>query len=106
MVLRRGRRHPEHLRYGEAVDFWRVNGYEQNRRLRLHAEMRLPGTAELEFHLEPLANGGTHLVQTARFRPKGLLGLAFWYSVWPLHCFVFPRMVHGIKRDAQQLASQ
>ncbi|MFK8110562.1 MAG: SDR family oxidoreductase [Rubripirellula sp.] len=98
--LRRGRRHPEELSYGEVVDFWRVSGYEQNRLLRLHAEMRLPGTAELEFRVEPLSNGRSRLIQTARFRPRGLLGLAYWYSVWPLHFFVFPQMLNGIQRDA------
>lgn len=100
--LRRGRRHPNELSYGEAVDFWRVSGYERGRWLRLHAEMRLPGVAELEFRVEPQGPDQSQLVQTARFRPRGLLGLAYWYSVWPLHFFVFPRMVRGIKRDAEQ----
>lgn len=102
--LRRGRRHPEELSYGEVVDFWRVSGYERDRWLRLHAEMRLPGTAELEFRVEPTADGRSNLVQTARFRPKGLLGLAYWYVVWPLHFFVFPTMLNGIKHDAEQRA--
>ncbi|EMI40343.1 nucleoside-diphosphate-sugar epimerase [Rhodopirellula sp. SWK7] len=100
--LRRGRRHPNELSYGEAVDFWRVSGFERGRWLRLHAEMRLPGVAELEFRVEPQGPDQSQLVQTARFRPRGLLGLAYWYSVWPLHFFVFPRMVRGIKRDAEQ----
>jgi uncharacterized protein YbjT (DUF2867 family) len=99
--LRRGRRHPEKLSYGEVVDFWRVNGYEKDRWLRLHAEMKLPGEAELEFRVEP-AGGGSRVTQTARFRPKGLLGLAYWYSVLPLHFFVFPRMIDGIKREAEK----
>ncbi|MBB3208172.1 uncharacterized protein YbjT (DUF2867 family) [Rhodopirellula rubra] len=99
--LRRGRRHPNELSYGEAVDFWRVSGYERGRWLRLHAEMRLPGVAELEFRVEPQGPDQSQFVQTARFRPRGLLGLAYWYSVWPLHLFVFPRMVRGIKRDAE-----
>ena len=101
--LRRGRRHPEELSYGEAVDFWRVNGYEKCRWLRLHAEMKLPGDAVLEFRVEPIDSGTTRLIQTARFRPKGLLGLAYWYTVLPLHFFVFPKMVNGIKRDAEAL---
>ncbi|NNE34591.1 MAG: SDR family oxidoreductase, partial [Rhodothermales bacterium] len=101
--LRRGRRHPEELSYGEAVDFWRVNGYEKKRWLRLHAEMKLPGDAELDFRVEPIDSGTTRVIQTARFRPKGLLGLAYWYAVLPLHFFVFPRMVNGIKRDAEVL---
>lgn len=99
--LRRGRRHPEKLSYGEAVDFWRVNGYGKDRWLRLHAEMKLPGDAELEFRVEPAMGGGSRVIQLARFRPKGLLGLAYWYSVLPLHFFVFPQMIKGIKRDAE-----
>ena len=101
--LRRGRRHPEQLSNREAVDFWRVNGYEKDRWLRLHAEMKLPGDAELEFRVEPAEGGGSRVIQTARFRPKGLLGLAYWYSVLPLHFFVFPRMINGIKRDAENV---
>jgi uncharacterized protein YbjT (DUF2867 family) len=101
--LRRGRRHPQDLSYGEAVDFWRVNGYEKGKWLRLHAEMKLPGDAELEFRVEPNRGQGTRLIQTARFRPRGLLGLAYWYAVCPLHWFVFPKMVAGIKRDAEAM---
>jgi uncharacterized protein YbjT (DUF2867 family) len=106
--LRRGRRHPQELSYGEAVDFWRVNGFEEGKWLRLHAEMKLPGDAELEFRVEPhsgmgKSGCGTRLIQTARFRPRGLLGLAYWYTVFPLHWFVFPRMIAGIKRDAEAM---
>ena len=99
--LRRGRRHPDQLNYGEAVDFWRVNGYEQPTWLRLRAEMKLPGEAELEFRVEPIDDNTSNLIQTARFRPRGLLGLAYWYAVLPLHAFVFPRMLRGIRRDAE-----
>lgn len=102
--LRRGRRHPQNLSYGETVDFWRVNGYRENDWLRLHAEMKLPGDAELEFRLESLSHQRTRVVQTARFRPLGLLGLAYWYSVLPLHHFVFPRMIRGIKAAAEASA--
>nr|WP_250927854.1 SDR family oxidoreductase [Aporhodopirellula aestuarii] len=102
--LRRGRRHPETLSYGEVVDFWRVSGYERGRWLRLRAEMRLPGEAELEFRVGPRGDDSSHLVQTARFRPRGLLGLAYWYSVWPLHFFVFPTMVKGIRQDAEKMS--
>ena len=79
--LRRGRRHPEELNYGEAVDFWRVNGYEKDRWLRLHAEMKLLGDAELEVRVESIDSKTTRVIQTAWFRPKGLLGLAYWYAV-------------------------
>jgi uncharacterized protein YbjT (DUF2867 family) len=100
--LRRGRRNPEQVSYGEALDFWRVTGIERDRGLRLRAEMRLPGVAELEFQLEDAEGGGTRLRQVARFRPKGLFGLAYWYSVLPLHGYVFRGMLGGIRRAAEE----
>ena len=100
--LRRGRRDPEEVSYGEALDFWRVVGLERNRRLALRAEMKLPGEALLEFDIEPTADdsGRTRLVQTARFLPRGLAGLAYWYAVLPLHGIVFRGMLGGIERAA------
>ena len=74
--------------------------------MRLHAEMKLPGKAELEFHVEDLDEGQCRVSQTARFRPRGLFGLAYWYAVLPLHCFVFPTMLRGIKRDAERMAGE
>jgi hypothetical protein len=101
--LRRGRRHPDRIGFGDALDFWRVTGIEQDRRLRLRAEMKLPGEAELEFDLEP-TGGGTRLVQEARFAPRGLAGLAYWYGVLPLHGVVFRGMLLGIRREAETAA--
>jgi uncharacterized protein YbjT (DUF2867 family) len=100
--LRRGRRDPEEVAYGEALDFWRVTGVEADRRLTLRAEMKLPGVAELEFEMEP-AGSGTRLVQTARFRPRGLLGIAYWYAVLPFHHIVFGGMLEGIRKAAPDL---
>ena len=100
--LRRGRRHPEEVAYGEALDFWRVIAVDRPRRLHLLAEMKLPGQAALEFNIEPAPSGeSTTLHMTARFKPKGLLGLAYWYSVLPLHHFVFNGMLKGMKRAAE-----
>lgn len=99
--LRRGRRDPEHLAYGDAVDFWRVSAVEPDRRLALRAEMRLPGEALLEFVIEPAGASRARLVQTARFRPRGLAGLAYWYAVMPLHRLVFGRMLAGLRRAAE-----
>lgn len=106
--LRRGRRDPQKLAYGEALDFWRVSGVEENRRLELRAEMRLPGEATLTFEVGPTEGGGTgsELVQTARFKPRGLLGLAYWYAVVPLHGIVFRGMLRGICRAAESRADQ
>ena len=103
--LRRGRRHAEHVEYGEALDFWRVVGVERPNHLLLHAEMKLPGIARLEFQIQPANDDGTRskLTMTARFRPKGLFGLAYWYAVVPLHHIVFGGMLNGIKQAAEQL---
>jgi uncharacterized protein YbjT (DUF2867 family) len=104
--LRRGRRDPDEVLYGEAVDFWRVTAVEPGRRLALRAEMKLPGDAMLEFTVEPgdpsRADAACRLVQTATFRPKGLAGLLYWYSVLPFHGFVFSGMLHGIRRAAER----
>jgi hypothetical protein len=106
--LRRGRRDPDEVLYGEAVDFWRVTAVEPGRRLALRAEMKLPGDAMLEFTVEPgdaaNAAGASRLVQTATFRPRGLSGLLYWYGVMPLHGFVFNGMLHGIRRAAEREA--
>jgi len=106
--LRRGRRHPERVEFGEALDFWRVIGIQRNKALALIAEMKVPGTAMLSFDLTP-AEGAkgrvvTLLTMTARFRPKGLLGLLYWYSVLPLHAIVFGGMLRGIRRTAEASA--
>ena len=98
--LRRGRRDPEQLRVGDAIDFWRVETYEPNRLLRLSAEMRVPGRAWLQFEVAPAAGGGSTIAQTASFEPLGLWGLAYWYAVWPLHGFVFEGMLDGIASAA------
>ena len=98
--LRRGRRDPESLRVGDTVDFWRVEAMEPNRRLRLAAEMKLPGRAWLEFEVTSDATGSV-IRQTATFDAKGLLGRAYWYSVFPLHQFVFGGMLHGIAAKGQ-----
>jgi len=105
--LRRGRRDPDRLAFGEALDFWRVTAVETDRRLALRAEMKLPGEALLEFTIEPLAGETSRcrLVQTARFLPRGLLGLAYWYAVMPLHGIVFGRMLQGVRRVAEALAT-
>jgi len=103
--LRRGRRDAERLAYGDAVDFWRVTSAETDRSLILSAEMRLPGIATLEFAIEPARDpGASRLIQTARFRPRGLWGLAYWYLARPLHDIVFGRMLDGIRRAAEARA--
>lgn len=90
--LRRGRRHPDELQPGDALDFWRVIlADREGRRLLLYAEMKLPGEAWLEFRFEE-----TTLVQTATFRPRGLSGRLYWYGVYPLHVLIFKGMLRSI----------
>jgi len=98
--MRRGRRHPQELVVGETLDSWRVEAYEPDRRLRLAAEMKLPGRAWLEFEVEPHADGAT-IRQTAVFDPVGVLGLLYWYGIYPLHTRVFAGMLRGIAERAE-----
>ncbi len=101
--LRRGRRHPDEVRAGESLDFWRVEEVEKNRLLRLRAEMKLPGKAWLQFESQP-QNGKTLLTVTAYFAPYGLLGLLYWYAMWPFHKFIFDGLASRIASRARVLA--
>jgi hypothetical protein len=98
--MRRGRRDPEWLRIGDTVDWWRVEAFTPDRQLRLVAEMRLPGRAWLAFEVEGDAAGST-IRQTAIFEPVGLLGLMYWYALYPAHRLVFAGMLRGIVRAAE-----
>jgi hypothetical protein len=90
--LRRGRKSPAEISAGDSLDFWRVlYANKMEKRLLLYAEMKLPGDAWLEFKIE----NGT-LYQTATFRPLGLLGRLYWYSVLPFHGFIFNGMINRI----------
>jgi uncharacterized protein YbjT (DUF2867 family) len=98
---RRARRDPEQLRVGDTLDWWRVEVYEPDRRLRLYAEMKVPGRAWLEF--EVMRDGaGSVIRQTAHFDPVGLPGLAYWWLVYPLHQLVFRGMLRAIARTAER----
>jgi uncharacterized protein YbjT (DUF2867 family) len=97
--LRRGRPSPTTLRVGDTVDFWRVEALEPNHRLRLVAEMKLPGRAWLEFDVTGDSSSAT-IRQTAIFDPVGLLGRAYWYALYPLHHLVFGGMLRGIAQAA------
>jgi tryptophan-rich sensory protein/uncharacterized protein YbjT (DUF2867 family) len=102
--LRRGRRDPEEVRVGDSIDCWRVEAFEPDYRLRLFAEMRLPGRAWLEFEVEPTPTG-SQLRQTAVFDPIGLRGLAYWYSIYPLHQIVFTGMLRRIVQAGHESSS-
>lgn len=99
MGLRRGRPDPVRLRPGDPVDFFRVLEVREAEQLSLLSEMKLPGEAVLEYRLHSLPEGGTELQQLSRFLPKGLLGLCYWYILYPFHQFVFKGMLRGIARS-------
>jgi uncharacterized protein YbjT (DUF2867 family) len=99
--LRRGRRDPRFLRIGDSLDFWRVEELEKEKRLKLYAEMVLPGKAWLEFNLE-VRDGKTYVSQDALFAPRGLGGQLYWYIVSPFHFFIFPTMLRNIEKEARK----
>jgi len=98
--LRRGRRDPETVRIGDAIDFWRVESVEADKRLLLRAEMKLPGRSWLQFETHSHVGEQTRLVQTAFFAPKGLFGLASWYRLYPIHRLVFAGMFRNLAQRA------
>jgi len=113
----RGRPDPERLSVGDPVDFWRVEAMERNRLLRLAAEMKLPGSAWLQFEVEENKQGpppalylagwreGSTIRQLAVFDPIGFSGLLYWYVFYPAHEFIFPGMLRGIGRVVARSAA-
>jgi len=97
--MRRGRPDPETPLPGSTLDFWRVQIYEPGRRLRLLAQMRVPGRAWLEFRAEAKGRS-TILRQIAWFEPHGLGGLLYWYLLWPIHEVMFRGMLRRIAAAA------
>lgn len=97
--LRRGRRDPDHLVTGDALDFWRVERVDRGHFLRLRAEMKVPGKAWLEFRVEPRGSGSA-LHQRAIFFPHGLGGRLYWLAVMPFHGIVFRGMAEGLAQRA------
>lgn len=90
--MRRGRRSISEINAGDALDFWRVLlASREEKRLLLYAEMKLPGEAWLEFKIE-----NDELTQIATFRPKGLSGRLYWYSVYPFHGFIFSGLANRL----------
>ena len=102
--LRRGRRDPDELHTGDALDWWRVERLRDDadgRMLRLRAEMKVPGRAWLEMTVTP-EPGGSRYRQRAVFIPRGLVGHLYWWSVAPFHGIVFGGMVRNITRTAER----
>jgi uncharacterized protein YbjT (DUF2867 family) len=97
--MRRGRKDPDSVAIGDVIDCWRVEQYEPGESLVLYAEMKLPGRAWLGYEIKSIPRG-CRITQTATFDPAGLLGLAYWYLVWPLHQVVFSGMLREIAKRA------
>jgi uncharacterized protein YbjT (DUF2867 family) len=97
--MRLGRRHPDLLRVGDALDFWRVEEIRRPTVLRLRAEMKVPGRAWLQYEVSAI-DGGSRLVQSAFFEPKGLPGLAYWYALYPVHALIFRGTVRALAERA------
>ena len=83
--MHRGRRDREHLAEGDVLDCWRVEAYEPDARLRLAAEMKVPGRAWLQFDVAPRGGGGSTVRQTAVFDAAGLLGRCYWHALYRFH---------------------
>jgi uncharacterized protein YbjT (DUF2867 family) len=98
--MRPGRIHPDRLRVGDPVDFWRVEEIEPGRRLLLAARMRVPGRAWLRYEVIP-RDGAAEVRQTAIFHPRGLAGLLYWYALWPVHGPLFRLMLRTIVRRGE-----
>ncbi len=99
--VRRGRPGGATLRIGDTLDFWRVEAFEPPHRLRLAAEMKVPGRAWLEFEVTGDESGST-VRQTAIFDPVGVFGRAYWYTLYPVHQLVFGGMLRGVVRAAER----
>lgn len=98
--LRRGRRHPSEIMTGDALDFWRVLTVLPGQRLTLMAEMKVPGEALLDFRIITRQDNRSELQMISRFLPRGLLGIAYWYVLYPLHVLIFKGMLKAIARKA------
>lgn len=97
--LRRGRRPPSEPHVGDHIDFWHVEAFEEPTFVKLQFEMALPGEAWLEWTIEATLNG-SKVTQRARFKPGGLWGGIYWYSVLPFHFLVFPGLLRGIVENS------
>jgi uncharacterized protein YbjT (DUF2867 family) len=104
--MRRGRRHPDELRVGDALDFFRVEAYERPSLLRLRAEMRVPGDAWLEWRITTTDDGATELWQLARFHPRGMAGRLYWWALLPIHKVIFKQLTERLVAASEQPSTE
>jgi len=103
--MRRGRRHPDDRRVGDALDFFRVEAYEQSSLLRLRAQMKVPGGAWLEWRVSAEDDGRTRLRQLARFTPRGVAGRLYWWVLLPIHKVIWKQLAERLVACAEQPGS-
>ncbi len=99
--LSRGRRDSQSILTGDALDFWRVSSVKENDHLSLSAEMKVPGFASLDFHIQEIDAQNCKLVQHAQFQPKGLMGILYWHMLIPIHEYIFGGMIKKISKLAE-----
>ena len=105
--MRKGRRDPEIVRVGETIDFWLVVAVEPGHLLRLRAEMKVPGQAWLQFEVRrDKVDFHSRLTQTTYFAPRGILGLLYWYTFYPLHALIFVGMIRKLATRAKSLSKR
>ena len=104
--MRRGRRHPDLLRVGDALDFFRVEAYEPPELLRLRAEMKVPGEAWLEWRITDNGPRSSQLRQLARFHPRGVAGRAYWWALLPIHKLISKQLAQRLADRAETPRSQ
>jgi uncharacterized protein YbjT (DUF2867 family) len=98
--MARGRPKGDDSHVGDALDFWRIIASEKGRRLLLKAEMRLPGEALLEFKLNTQWENAVDVSMTAKFLPRGLAGILYWWAMYPFHMVLFTNMIENISKQA------
>jgi len=104
--MRRGRRHPDELRVGDALDFFRVEAHDPPQLLRLRAEMKVPGDAWLEWRITDNDPGRARLRQLARFHPRGVAGRAYWWALLPIHKVIWKQLAQRLVADAETSAAK
>jgi hypothetical protein len=99
--LNRGRRHPTEVRVGDTIDSWRVIGVKPEKRLTLFMGMKAPGSGVLEFEIEPVEQRYTRVKATGYWQPRGMWGLLYWYSLVPVHLWIYKRLTQAITERAK-----
>jgi hypothetical protein len=100
--MRRSQPQTTEIQPGDTIDFFRVVAVEPDRMIRLKAEMKLPGAGWLQFQAQRFDDERTCLVQTVFFAPKGLLGILYWYLVYPAHKLIFAKMIAMLATRAER----